>query len=127
MNKLLKSVRSVTNNKDEILKKSIISQLSDSCKEIHYTNVEENKSPNNAEVSITEAANTLCSTIEALFLHGLRDTLTHRFKKALADLDEQPDPSFWSPLLVISHRQIIDQVRFVINFHLKCYYCPIHK
>ncbi|CAG9855328.1 unnamed protein product [Phyllotreta striolata] len=110
MNRLLKSVRSVTNNKDEILKKSIINQLSDSCKEIHYSNVEENKSPRSSEISITEAANTLCSTIEALFLHGLRDTLTHKFKKALSDFDEQPDPSFWPPLLVISHRQIIDQI-----------------
>ncbi|XP_056646153.1 pleckstrin homology domain-containing family M member 1 [Diorhabda sublineata] len=110
MNKLIKSVRSVTNNKDDIIKKSIINQLSNSCKEIHYAGAEENKSPKSSEYLVTEAANTLCTTIEAIFLHGLRDTLTHRFKKVLADVDEQPEPSFWAPLLIISHRQIIDQI-----------------
>ncbi|CAG9828436.1 unnamed protein product [Diabrotica balteata] len=109
MNKLLKSVR-LSNNKDDIIKKSITRQLSDSCKEIHYAGVEENKSPNLSEYSTTEAATTLCTAIEAIFLHGLRDTLIHRFKKALADVDEQPEPSFWAPLLVISHRQIIEQI-----------------
>lgn len=114
MNKFLKSVRSVTSKKDELIKQSITAQLSNSVKEIQYAGVEENKT--NKTVDITEAANTLCTTIEGMLLHGLKDSLTHRFKRAIADIDERPEPSFWAPLLVISHRQIIDQVSTHFKF-----------
>lgn len=108
MNRLLKSVKSSISHHDNIdlIKVSIVKQLSDSVKEIQYSSVEENATANN----VTESAHTLCTTIEALFLHGLKDSFTHKFKKAIADVDEAPEPNFWAPLLVISHRQIIDQV-----------------
>lgn len=109
MNKLLKNVRSSATIKEDIVKKSITNHLSNSVKEIQYVGVEDTRSVKSEEV--TEAANALCTTIEAMFLHGLKDTLSLRFKRAIADVDERPDPSFWPPLLVISHRQIIDQVR----------------
>lgn len=109
MNKLLKSVRSSSSKKDDIIKQSITTNLSNTVKEIQYASVEENKS--NKVVDVSEAATQLCTIVEAMFLHGLRDSLTHRFKKALSDIDEKPEPNFWSPLLVISHSQIIDQVR----------------
>lgn len=108
MNKLLKSVRTSTNKKDDLIKQSITTNLSNTVKEIQYAGVEENKG--NRVIDVTEAANQLCTTIEAMFLHGLKDSLSHRFKRALADVDERPDPNFWAPLLVISHRQIIDQI-----------------
>lgn len=112
MNKLLNSVKSsvkTNNNKNDLVKKSITKQLSDSVKEIQYSSIEENKITKNADYM--EAANTLCMTIEALFLHGLKDSLTHRFKRAIADVDERPEPNFWAPLLIISHKEIIDQVK----------------
>lgn len=113
MNKFLKSVRSATKNRQEdIVKNSITSHLSNSVKEIQYAGVEDTKSFKNED--LMEAANALCTTIEAMFLHGLRDTLSHRFKRAVADVDERPEPNFWAPLLVISHRQIIDQVRLIL-------------
>ncbi|CAG9759589.1 unnamed protein product [Ceutorhynchus assimilis] len=109
MNKLLKSVRLTSSKKDDIIKESITTNLSNTVKEIQYASVEENIS--NKVIDMAEAANQLCTIIEAIFLHGLRDSLTHRFKRVLADIDEKPEPpNFWSPLLVISHRQIIDQI-----------------
>ncbi|EFA11621.2 pleckstrin homology domain-containing family M member 1 [Tribolium castaneum] len=107
MNKLFKSVHT-SSNKDNLIKKSITDHLSNSVKAIQYCGVEEN-GLNKAE-DVTEASNTLCMTIEAIFLHGLKDSLSKRFKRAIADVDERPEPSFWAPLLVISHRQIIDQI-----------------
>lgn len=108
MNRFLKSVKSATtNNKEDIVKKSITSHLSNSVKEIQYTGVEDT---NVRSEDIVEAANALCISIEAMFLHGLKDTLSRRFKRAIADVDERPEPNFWAPLLVISHKQIIDQV-----------------
>ncbi|XP_060515935.1 uncharacterized protein LOC132695600 [Cylas formicarius] len=108
MNKLLKSVKSSSNKKDDLIKHSITTHLSNSVKEIQYVGVEEAKS--SKIIDVTDASNQLCMAVEAMFLHGLRDSLTHRFKKALSDLDERPAPNFWDPLLVISHRQIIDQI-----------------
>ncbi|XP_076261156.1 pleckstrin homology and RUN domain containing M1 [Rhynchophorus ferrugineus] len=107
MNKLLKSVRP-SSKKDDVIKESITTNLSVTVKEIQYAGVEESKA--NRIIDISEAINQLCSTVEAIFLHGLKDSLRHKFKRALADVDERPDPNFWSPLLVISHRQIIDQI-----------------
>lgn len=118
MNKFLKSVRSVTNKKDDLIKQSITTQLSNNVKEIQYAGIEENKT--NKTINVFEAANALCTTIEAMLLHGLKDSLTHRFKRAIADVEERPEPSFWSPLLVISHRQIVDQVSHKFNFDLNC-------
>jgi hypothetical protein len=108
MNKLFKSVQSSNSNKDNLIKKSITTQLSSSVKAIQYCGIDESEL--NKVEDVTEASNTLCMTIEAIFLHGLKDSLSRRFKRAIADVDERPEPSFWAPLLVISHRQIIDQI-----------------
>lgn len=111
MSRFLKSVRFNNNDREDLIKKSITRHLSNSVKEIQYVGVEDARSLRTED--ITEAANALCFTIEAMFLHGLKDTLSHRFKRAIADVDERPELNFWAPLLVISHRQIIDQVRRV--------------
>ncbi|KAL1492935.1 hypothetical protein ABEB36_011098 [Hypothenemus hampei] len=109
MNKFLKSVRSPSNKKNEIIKQSITSNLSNIIKEIQYVNVEENKL--NKITDVTEASNELCTVIEAMFLHGLRDSVSYKFRKALAGIDERPQPpDFWAPLLIISHKQIITQI-----------------
>lgn len=115
MNKLLKAVR-MNNNRDEVIKKSIVEQLSNSVKELQYSGIEENCSHHS--VNPTEAANQLCIIIEALFLHGLKDSLKYRFQKVIADVDTRPEPNFWAPLLVISHKEIIDQVKYqIVSFH----------
>lgn len=108
MNKLFKSAQSSSGNKDALIKKSITTNLSNSVKAIQYCGVGDNT----PKEDFTEASNTLCIAIEAIFLHGLKDSLARRFKRALADVDERPEPSFWAPILIISHRQIIDQVSY---------------
>lgn len=67
--------------------------------------------------NIGDASNNLCSIIEAIFLHGLKDSLVHKARKVIgSDIDQRPEPSFLSPLLIISHRQIIEQVSLTIRF-----------
>lgn len=107
MNKLLKKVQ-INNSKDDAVKQTIINQLSNVVKELQYSGV--NKNEFTLEEDTTEAVNQLCVIIEALFLHGLKDSLSQRFRMALADVDARPEPNFWAPLLIISHRQIIDQI-----------------
>ena len=113
MNALIKSVRGPRRDGNVEIKKAITSQLSEVVKEIQLCCLEENILSDSLDVE--EATNSLCCTIEAVFLHGLKDTLIHKFRKALADVDDRPEPNFWSPLLVISHQQIIEQVRYFYN------------
>lgn len=108
MNAFLKSVKVRGNDRYTHIKKAITTQLSETVKEIQLCGVEENILSDSLDVE--EATNSLCSVVEAMFLHGLKDSLSLRFRKAIADVDDRPDPSFWSPLLVISHKEIINQV-----------------
>ncbi|KYM99382.1 PREDICTED: pleckstrin homology domain-containing family M member 1 [Cyphomyrmex costatus] len=68
---------------------------------------------------------TLCSVLEAVFLHGLKDSLLNRVTEALSgpDFDAMPQPSFWGPLLVFSHRQIIDQIQALSQVTTEVGYC----
>ncbi|KAF2885712.1 hypothetical protein ILUMI_20485 [Ignelater luminosus] len=109
MHTLIKSVKAATtSSKGTLIKNSITTQLSNSVKEIQLYTMDENMSHDSLQMN--EAENALCSVIEAMLLHGLKDSLVHRARRAIADVDEKPEPSFWAPLLVISHRQIIDQI-----------------
>lgn len=113
MHTLIKSVKAATtSSKETLIKNSITTQLSNSVKEIQLYTMDENMSHDSLQMN--EAENALCAVIESMLLHGLKDSLVHRARRAIADVDEKPEPSFWAPILVISHRQIIDQV--FLNF-----------
>lgn len=59
----------------------------------------------------TENTNLLCSVLEAIFIHGLKDSLGDRLSSMiLGDLDRMPVPNFWPVVMVISHRELMDQV-----------------
>lgn len=63
--------------------------------------------------------NALCNIIEAVFVHGLRDSLGERMSSLLgSDPDRMPVPNFWPVLLVISHRDIIEQVSIITRLPL---------
>lgn len=108
MNKFIESVRGAKSNKGIVVKNTITTQLSNTIKEVQLFGMGENLSGDSMDM--TEAENNICTVIEAMFLHGLKDSFSHRFKRVIADIDVRPEPSFWAPLLVISHKQTIDQV-----------------
>ncbi|KAF5306032.1 hypothetical protein FQR65_LT00747 [Abscondita terminalis] len=108
MNALIKSVKAATSRKETLIKNSILTHLSNSVKEIQLYHSGDTISSDSLQMN--EAENTLCSVIEALLLHGLKNSLVHRARRAIADVDERPDPNFWSPLLIISHKQNISQI-----------------
>lgn len=99
------SVRS----RDAILKDSLISNLSECVKDIQYNNqFEENF---HSVLGSTDSTNTLCTALEAVFLHGLKDTFLRKAKNVLSgDPDHRPQPNFWPLVLVLSHRQNIDEI-----------------
>ncbi|CAG4963416.1 unnamed protein product [Parnassius apollo] len=97
------------NNRDSILKESLINNLSDCVKDIQYNSqFEENF---HSVLGSTDSTNTLCMALEAVFLHGLRDTFLRKAKNVISgDPDFRPQSSFWPLILVLSHRQNIDQI-----------------
>lgn len=121
MNSLLRKVTSVGNKRDALIKESLQRQLNDSVIEIQGLSELAYRGP----VGNCEEANTLCSVIEALFLHGLKDSLLNQVTEALSgpDLHAMPQPSFWGPLLVFSHRQIIDQIQNLTQITTEVGYC----
>lgn len=96
-------------SRDAIIKEALINNLSESVKDIQYSNqFEENF---HSVLGSNDSTNTLCIALEAVFLHGLKDTFLRKAKNALTgDSDQQPQPNFWPLILVLSHRQNIDQI-----------------
>ncbi|GBP41472.1 Pleckstrin homology domain-containing family M member 3 [Eumeta japonica] len=95
--------------RDTILKESLINNLSECVKDIQYNNqFEENF---HSVLGSNDSTNTLCVALEAIFLHGLKDTFLRKARNALSgDSDQRPQPNFWPLVLVLSHRQNIDQI-----------------
>ncbi|KAH9634195.1 hypothetical protein HF086_001397 [Spodoptera exigua] len=96
-------------SRDSMLKEALINNLSECVKDIQYSNqFEENF---HSVLGSTDSTNTLCMALEAVFLHGLKDTFLRKAKNALTgESDQQPQPNFWPLILVLSHRQNIDQI-----------------
>lgn len=97
--------KSATTQRESAIKAAIIRQLSESIKELQLRVVDVEQQ---SQGLVSDDG--LCQAIEAMFLHGLKDTFAYRVRRALADVDACPQPSFWAPIMVISHREILDVV-----------------
>lgn len=104
MHSLFRSVVSLRSG-ENVIKESLRSQLLSTVKELQLDYAQDG----NVRTS-DETASALCDVLEAIFIHGLKETIADRMAYAIADPDQRPEPSFWPPLLVFSHRQIIDQI-----------------
>ncbi|XP_071862412.1 pleckstrin homology and RUN domain containing M1 [Bombus fervidus] len=120
MNSFLKTVNPM-NKRIVLIRESLQKQLNISVMEMQSApGVEENDTVGNCDESMT-----LCSVLEAIFLHGLKDSLLNRVTEVLSgpDFNAVPQPSFWGPLLVFSHRQIIDQIQTLSQLTTEVGYC----
>lgn len=72
----------------------------------------------NEPMKLSDCTSSMCNTLEAMFLHGLKDSLLRQTINVLAggEIDRRPEPNFWPPLLVILHNETIAQVRFRFFF-----------
>lgn len=123
MNSLLKSVHSLSHQtkKNVLIREGLQRQLSTSVIEMQSAqNVLDGVTVGNCDESMS-----LCCTLEAVFLHGLKDSLLNRVTEAISgpDFDAMPQPSFWGPLLVFSHREIIDQITAFSQITTEVGYC----
>ncbi|KZC14895.1 Pleckstrin homology domain-containing family M member 3 [Dufourea novaeangliae] len=120
MNSFLKTMNSMTNKRNVLVRDSLQKQLNTSVMDMEGAPGVEEGTVGNCEESMT-----LCSVLEAVFLHGLKDSLLNRVTEVLSgpDFDAMPQPSFWGPLLVFSHRQIIDQIQAFSQLTTEVGYC----
>lgn len=120
MNSLLKM--SIMGNKRNLLVRDSLQ------KQLNTSVMEMQSAPGVADDGVVgncDETMTLCSVLEAIFLHGLKDSLLNRVTEVLSgpDFDAMPQPSFWGPLLVFSHRQIIDQIQALSQITTEVGYC----
>ncbi|KAJ8682955.1 hypothetical protein QAD02_018747 [Eretmocerus hayati] len=121
MNSLLRTVNSMSNRRHMLIRESLQQQLM-------ATVIEMQSAPGVLEgtaVQVCDETLAMCSALEAIFLHGLKDSLLNRVTEALSgpDYDAMPQPSFWGPLLVFSHRGIIDQIQSLSQLSTEVGYC----
>ena len=83
----------------------LVARLSESTKAVQHE-FHDREEP----IPSCELSNELCRTLEALFIHGLRDTFMERVSSALSDDSKPPQPNFWLPLCVISHSDVLKQL-----------------
>ncbi|XP_046682318.1 uncharacterized protein LOC124368879 [Homalodisca vitripennis] len=96
---------SIIRSKDSILKESLQSQLVACVKDIQLDHAHSGRFQDSSE-----AADSLCTVLEAIFIHGIKETLADKMAIAIGDPDVRPEPNFWPALLVFSHRDLIDQI-----------------
>lgn len=129
MSALFRSLNSGFSTKREsAIKDAILEALQENVNEIEYE-VQENRTGvccppfccnvakflnfllNLEFLELCESTSSLSTTLEAIFLHGLKDSFLWQTLNIIAgDVERRPEPSFWSPLMVFMHKEVIEQV-----------------
>ncbi|XP_017123689.1 uncharacterized protein LOC108143682 [Drosophila elegans] len=108
MSSLFRSLNHFSSKRENVVKEALINTLNENAREIEF----EVKQKSLEVLGLCEQTSALCSTLEALFLHGLKDSfLSATFNVIAGDVERRPDPSFWSPCMVFMHKQVIEQVQ----------------
>lgn len=88
---------------DSLIKTALIAHLGEAVRELQRNQHQQESSA--IVESGSEPAQTLCSVLEALFVHKLRDSFIDRVSNVFkGDVVRQPSPNFWPFLLRFSHR-----------------------
>ena len=90
------------------VKRKLLAALQESVSELQY----EQKSDRSTPVTSGDISTRLVAVLEAIFVHGLKETFLGRLTSRLQDTasPRMPEPSFWTFCLVFSHRAVIGQV-----------------
>ncbi|CAB4055047.1 unnamed protein product [Lepeophtheirus salmonis] len=108
------------------IKGRIKERLSDSIKDIQVKYGE-----NGDKIISNRISGQTLSAIEAIFIHGLKDSILGKISFALGPTSGDrsasiPEPSFWLYLLIFSHRQDIDKDYSPVTFFLWQKTRPLH-
>lgn len=79
------------------------------------------------QLYLSDHTQSLCATIEAIFLHGLKDSFLWQTVNILVgngtEANRRPSPTFWAPLLVFSHKFAIEQIQSMNQISTEVGYC----
>ncbi|TMW43929.1 hypothetical protein DOY81_010988, partial [Sarcophaga bullata] len=108
MSALFRSLNSGFSTKREnAIKDAILEALQENVKEIEYEVNENHKEC----LELCESTSSLTTALEAVFLHGLKDSFLWQTLNIIAgDVERRPEPSFWSPVMVFMHKEVIEQI-----------------
>ena len=93
-------------------KPKILRSVKDSVSEVQY----QYRAGVVTSIPSNEITARLCTSLEAMFVHGLKETflgkLSSRFSSSDAGVGSPrlPEPSFWTFALVFSHKEVITQL-----------------
>ncbi|GAB0098946.1 uncharacterized protein DMENIID0001_147580 [Sergentomyia squamirostris] len=120
METFFSGVRNSFSGRETLIKQSLISALSENAKEIQFEYAE-----SNCEVlELMESTNSFCTTIEAIFLHGIKGSFVQKTISVIAnEINKRPEPNFWPILLIFSHNQFIDQIQSLTQVNKDIGYC----
>ena len=92
-----------------VTKNHILKAITDAVSEVqyHYRN-------SGDALPSNDITTRLCTALEAVFIHGLKDTFLGRLSSRFSDggvaSPKMPEPSFWTFALVFSHKEVIGQI-----------------
>ncbi|XP_059609036.1 pleckstrin homology domain-containing family M member 1 [Phlebotomus argentipes] len=120
MESFFSGVRNSLSGRETAIKQSLIASLSENAREIQFEYAE-----NNCELlELTESTNSFCTTIEAIFLHGIKGSFVRKTISVIAnEINRRPEPNFWPILLIFTHKQFIDQIQSLTQVNKDIGYC----
>lgn len=82
---------------------------------------------NTEQLYLSDHTQSLCATIEAIFLHGLKDSFLWQTVNILvgtgSEANRRPSPTFWAPLMIFSHKYAIEQIHSMSQITTEIGYC----
>ncbi|XP_055319751.1 uncharacterized protein LOC129577176 [Sitodiplosis mosellana] len=120
-------VKAKFNSREHQIKQSLIDTLSDNAKEIQYELKEGANDEMCEQLYLSDHTQSLCATIEAIFLHGLKDSFLWQTVNILVgtggEANRRPSPTFWAPLMIFSHKYAIEQIHSMTQITTEIGYC----
>ncbi|GFS58704.1 pleckstrin homology domain-containing family M member 3 [Nephila pilipes] len=91
--------------KEIAVKKNLTLELSKSIRVIQEESLGKSIIPDN------EYSSNLCSVLEAIFIHGLKDKITRKMSAVFGSNPERiPEPQFWTAVYNFSHKNVILEI-----------------
>lgn len=81
------------------------------------------------QLYLSDHTQSLCATIEGIFLHGLKDSFLFLWQTVNIlvgtenESNGRPSPTFWAPLLIFSHKSSIEQIQSMPQITSEIGYC----
>ncbi|XP_070506322.1 uncharacterized protein Plekhm1 [Chironomus tepperi] len=120
MNKFLKDKENkYFEEKQKYIRETLSYHLSENVKENEY----EFKTRNNEPLGFCESTSTLCFTLEAIFLHGLKESFLQILSNFGSDETQKPNPTFWSFVSKFLHKQDIKDIQSLSQLSTEIGYC----